>query len=135
LREAVHGAAKDSIDEGSLTFVEIGCAKCHTPTMHTGENDVAALSRKTAHLYSDMLLHDLGPGLADVCGPDAATGEYLTTRLWGLRYRSQYLHDGRTTRVEDAIEAHAGEAADSRDGWRALTADRRAMLLRFLRSL
>ncbi|MGD8276520.1 MAG: di-heme oxidoredictase family protein [Gemmatimonadota bacterium] len=134
-RELAHGAVKDSIDEGSLTFVEIGCAKCHTPTMHTGDNEVAALDRKTAHLYSDMLLHDMGPELADVCGPDAAPAEYLTTRLWGLRYRGQYMHDGRTARIEDAIEAHGGESAASRDAWRALTADRRAMLLRFLRSL
>lgn len=134
-REAAHGAVKDSVDEGSLTFVEIGCAKCHTPTMHTGDNEVAALDRKTAHLYSDMLLHDMGPDLADVCGPDAAPAEYLTTRLWGLRYRAQYMHDGRTTRLEDAIEAHGGESAASRDAWRALTADRRTMLLRFLRSL
>jgi CxxC motif-containing protein (DUF1111 family) len=134
-REMTQGAVDDSIDEGSLTFSEIGCAKCHTPTLRTGDNDVEALNRRTAHLYSDMLLHDMGPELADVCGPDAAPAEYLTTRLWGLRYRSQYLHDGRTTRLEDAIEAHAGESAASRAAWRALSADRRTMLLRFLRSL
>ncbi len=134
-REVAHGAVKDSIDEGSLTFVEIGCAKCHTPTMHTGDNEVAALDRKTAHLYSDMLLHDMGPDLADVCGPDAAPAEYLTTRLWGLRHRARYMHDGRTARLEDAIEAHGGESAASRDAWRALPADRRTVLLRFLRSL
>jgi len=134
-REVVHGAVKDSIDEGGLTFVEIGCARCHTPTMHTGENEVAALDRKTAHLYSDMLLHDMGPDLADVCGPDAAPGEYLTPRLWGLRYRSQYMHDGRATRLEDAITLHGGESSASREAWLALAPERRAMLLRFLRSL
>lgn len=135
VREATTGAANDSIDEGSLTFVEVGCAKCHTPTLHTGENAVAAIDRKTAHLYSDMLLHDMGPALADVCGPDAGTAEYVTTKLWGLRHRSVYMHDGSATSLEAALDAHDGESAASRDAWRALEAGRRAMLLRFLRSL
>lgn len=134
-REVTAGAANDSIDEGSLIFVEVGCAKCHVPTLHTGENPVAALSRKTAHLYSDMLLHDMGPDMADVCGPDAAPAEYMTTRLWGLRYRGQYMHDGRAADVESSIDAHGGEAAASRDAYRTLEPGRREMLLRFLRSL
>lgn len=134
-REVATGAAKDSIDEGGLIFVEVGCAECHTPTLHTGENPVAALSRKTAHLYSDMLLHDMGPEMADVCGPDAAPAEYMTTRLWGLRYRSRFLHDGRATDLPSSIDAHGGESAASRDSYRALQPARRELLLRFLRSL
>lgn len=133
--EAATDAVRDTIEEGATSFTGIGCGKCHTPSLETGAHAVAALSGRTARLYSDMLLHDMGPELADVCGPDAAPAEYMTTRLWGLRHRSQYLHDGRALSLESSIEAHGGEAATSRDAYRALTPARRELLLRFLRSL
>lgn len=133
--EDATGAVRDSIEQGRRIFDEVGCAVCHTPTLETGEHPVAALSRKRVQLYSDMLLHDMGPELADVCGPDASPAEYMTTRLWGLRHRRFFLHDGRAASLEEAINAHGGESTASRDAWRNLDPERRLLLSRFLRSL
>jgi CxxC motif-containing protein (DUF1111 family) len=95
---------------GRLVFNEIGCALCHTPSMTTGKSSTAALSEKPVRLYSDLLLHNMGPGLADniiqgVAGPD----EFRTAPLWGLGQRIFFLHDGRTTDLVVAIEAHASK--------------------------
>jgi CxxC motif-containing protein (DUF1111 family) len=93
---------------GRIVFTEIGCSLCHTPSLTTGRSFSAALSEKPARLYSDLLLHRMGPGLADdiiqgVAGPD----EFRTAPLWGLGQRIFFLHDGRTTDLPEAIEAHA----------------------------
>ena len=133
--EVATGAAADSIEEGRRIFDEVGCARCHTPALRTGDHEVAALARKAARLFSDMLLHDMGPRTTDVCGPDAAPSEYVTAKLWGLRHRARYMHDGSATNLEAAVGAHAGEASASRDAVRTLEPARRARLLRFLRSL
>lgn len=133
--ESASGAVRDSIEEGRRVFEEVGCATCHTPFFETAEHPVAALRRKRVDLYSDLLLHDMGPELADVCGPDAGPAEYVTTKLWGLRYRRLYLHDGRAASLEEAIDAHGGESTASRDAWRNLDPARRLLLNRFLRSL
>jgi CxxC motif-containing protein (DUF1111 family) len=134
-REATSGTSRDSVRSGETLFERIGCATCHVPVMLTAPNDVAALSEQAVPLYSDLLLHDMGPDLADVCGANASPSEYRTARLWGLRYRTLLMHDGRASTPAEAIELHGGEGTDSRTAFAALTSEERAMLLRFLESL
>ncbi len=128
-------ADRDAIARGRALFLQIGCASCHVEELRTATSPVAALSNRTFRPYSDYLLHDLGPGLADVCGVDAAPGELRTAPLWGLRHRTRFLHDGRAQTVEDAIRAHGGEARRALEAHSSLDADARGALARFLASL
>jgi CxxC motif-containing protein (DUF1111 family) len=137
--------ATPSTARGRDVFTEIGCALCHTPSMTTGRSSTAALSEKPVGLYSDLLLHRMGPRLADdiiqgLAGPD----EFRTAPLWGLGQRIFFLHDGRTTDLIEAIEAHASkgnkpyppsEANAVVARYRALGSDKKQDLLNFLRSL
>jgi CxxC motif-containing protein (DUF1111 family) len=121
--------------EGERTFEAIGCASCHVATLTTGASTIAALDRKTYHPYSDFLLHDMG-SLGDGIVMGNATGTELRTEpLWGLRFINRYLHDGRATTLEQAIAAHDGQGRGSRDRFAALTADAKAKVIAFLRSL
>lgn len=98
-----------SISNGKASFSNIGCAMCHTPALQTDNTTVAALARQTAALYSDLALHKMGPGLADnILQGSAAGDEFRTAPLWGLGQRIYFLHDGRTSDLVQAIEAHAG---------------------------
>ncbi len=133
--EITSSALRDSVERGEELFDEIGCASCHTPAMRTGTNDVAAMSQKTANLYSDLLLHDLGEENAGICGPHAEPGEYRTTMLWGLRFKENYMHDGSATTLERSIELHGGEGEASQDAFDELSAEEKAFLLSFLRVL
>ena len=128
-------ATRDTIEQGEALFAQIGCASCHRVEMRTGESATAALSERVFRPYSDLLLHDLGEDLADVCGPDATPGELRTAPLWGLRHRARLLHDGRATDVAGAVAAHGGEATAARDAFQALPEGARLAVIRFLRSL
>jgi CxxC motif-containing protein (DUF1111 family) len=133
---------------GQALFTTIGCAKCHTPSYTTNPmvsvpldfngNSITskALSSQTVTLYSDLLLHDMGPGLADNIPSGQATGsQWKTTPLWGLSLRSSYLHDGRTTNLTTAIKDHGGEASIVIQNFSALSSSDQADLLTFLKSL
>src|SRR5204862_498232 len=86
-----------------------GCALCHTPTLTTGNAAVAALREQPVNLYSDLLVHDMGPGLGDgVSQGQAGPREFRTAPLWGLGQRLFLLHDGRTTDLKEAIRAPTG---------------------------
>jgi CxxC motif-containing protein (DUF1111 family) len=134
-----------SITEGSNAFVNIGCAQCHTPTLTTGNATVAALRNKSANLFSDLALHNMGPGLADDIAQGVARGdEFRTAPLWGLGQRIFFLHDGRTSNLLTAIQAHgsnanavypASEANAVVNSFNALPAARKQDVLNFLRSL
>ena len=124
-----------SVVEGHQIFTSIGCATCHTPVWTTGPNPSPALSEKSFQAYSDFLLHDLGPDLADICAPGAGRSEWRTTPLMGLSLRSVFLHNGRAQRLVDAVELHGGEAAGSRALFRSLSETMRQDLVRFLQSL
>jgi CxxC motif-containing protein (DUF1111 family) len=135
-----------SIARGKQRFVDIGCALCHTPSLTTNANTtVGALSNKTANLYSDVALHNMGPGLADEISQGVAAGdEFRTAPLWGVGQRIFFLHDGRTDDLKDAIRAHrsAGntkfgpsEANKVIDNFDALGDSSTQDLLNFLRSL
>ncbi len=121
---------------GRKVFTEVGCAGCHVPALRTGANPVEALSFKEVKAYSDLLLHDMGPELADICfGPVATRSEFRTEPLMGLRLADHFLHDGRAESIEEAILAHGGEAAAARSAFDALSPEDRQALLEFLRSL
>ena len=111
--------------------------------MKTGVQNVQQLDQVDANLYSDLLLHDMGNGLADFRPDGSADGfEWRTTPLWGLRIvpdfldgNAFYLHDGRATTLEDAIEFHGGEAQAASDAFSALSQDDKDALIAFLESL
>jgi len=100
----------DSIAMGRALFSQIGCGLCHTPSLPTGTSAIPALSGKPANLYSDLILHQMGPGLADgVIEGKAGPDEFRTPPLWGMGQRIFFLHDGRTTDLLEAIQAHASQ--------------------------
>ena len=128
---------------GEILFGQTGCASCHIPTVRTGPNAIPALDQVEAHLYSDLLLHDMGSELADNRADGLANGqEWRTSPLWGLRLapdalggQATYLHDGRATSLDESIRLHGGESAASRDGFNALGESDRTALIAFLESL
>lgn len=128
-------AHRDSVARGGELFERFGCAACHTPSLRTGPNDAAALDRKTVNLYSDLLLHDMGSGLADVCGVAAAPSEVRTEMLMGLQYRNIYLHDGRASDLRDAVLAHGGEAQRARDAFAGAGWAVQEYVVKFLQAL
>jgi CxxC motif-containing protein (DUF1111 family) len=100
-------AETPSISSGRALFDKIGCTLCHTPTLTTGKSSVAALDQKPVNLYSDLLLHAMGPGLADnILQGNARGDEFRTAPLWGLGQRIFFLHDGRTKDLRTAIMTH-----------------------------
>jgi CxxC motif-containing protein (DUF1111 family) len=128
---------------GKQLFVTIGCAKCHTPELKTGNYAISALANKTFHPYTDLLLHDMGSGLNDgYTEGSALTAEWRTPPLWGLGLSKnsqggQYylLHDGRATSIEQAITLHGGEGQGSNTRFQQLPATDRSLLIKFLESL
>ncbi len=128
-----------SIGNGKNLFSSIGCALCHTPTLTTGNATVAALRNQPVNLYSDLLIHDMGVGLADgVSQGQAGPREFRTAPLWGLGQRIFFLHDGRTADLYVAIQAHASQGSEAYGvvaNFNALWATQKQDLLNFLRSL
>jgi CxxC motif-containing protein (DUF1111 family) len=128
---------------GQEIFISIGCAKCHTPTHITGPSSIAALSNVEFHPYTDLLLHDMGPGLDDGYTEGVATtAEWRTPPLWGLglAQNSQggqlyLMHDGRANSIHDAIMMHGGEATQVTHTYEQLTETERQHLIHFLNSL
>ena len=121
--------------QGSEVFRRVGCANCHIPTLTTGDSPIAALRHKQVAAYTDLLLHDMGPDLGDICLGLATPTEFRTEPLMGLHLMSRFLHDGRAKTPEEAIEQHGGEAARSRDLFHALPPGERAALVAFLKTL
>ncbi|HXF06003.1 MAG TPA: di-heme oxidoredictase family protein [Blastocatellia bacterium] len=128
------GPITEAVRRGEQIFTTIGCARCHTPAFQTGDHPIAALSRKTVPLYSDLLLHDVGTGDGIPQG-DAGPTEFRTPPLWGLRMSRPFLHDGSAATIEEAIRRHAGEARRVTERFLMLTPAERADLLAFLESL
>lgn len=128
---------------GKDLFHRAGCARCHRPSMETGTLEgYPELSHQRIWPYSDLLLHDMGAGLADGREDFAASGqEWRTPPLWGLGRtaavsgHTRLLHDGRARSVMEAILWHGGEAEASREHVRQLTREERTALLAFLESL
>lgn len=128
---------------GEALFTEIGCANCHIMEIETGEHPtIPALSNQTIRPFTDLLLHDMGDGLADNAPDFEATGtEWRTPPLWGIGLfetvndHTYYLHDGRARNLEEAILWHDGEAQQARTNFTELSVEDRAALIAFLQSL
>ncbi|MBC85859.1 MAG: thiol oxidoreductase [Bdellovibrionaceae bacterium] len=128
---------------GASIFKKIQCASCHRPQLKTGkQTEIPALSERTFTPYTDLLLHDMGEGLADHRPEAVANGrEWRTAPLWGLGHIQQVnehtrlLHDGRARNIEEAILWHGGEAEFSKSRYIQLSKEQRQSLLFFLGSL
>lgn len=129
--------------QGEQLFTTAQCVKCHTPMLTTSPyHPMAELRNQTIRPFTDLLLHDMGPGLADNMGEGAAAGsEWRTPPLWnigltaGVSGGEAYLHDGRARSLEEAILWHGGEAEASKEAFRTMSAANRAALIKFLKSL
>src|SRR5437867_603558 len=128
-----------SIANGKQKFIDVGCALCHTPSFTTGNSTVAALNNKPVNLFPDLLLHDMGDGLADgVSQGQAGPSEFRTAPLWGLGQRVFFLHDGRTADLERAIREHSSNGSEANSvisNFNNLSEGRKQDILNFLRSL
>lgn len=132
-----------SVQKGAKLFNETGCASCHTPKFQTGTiADRPDLSDQTIWPYTDLLLHDMGPALADGRDEFLADGnEWRTPPLWGIGLsqvvnpQAGFLHDGRARTLEEAILWHGGEALQTAQSYSQMPADDRQALIDFLKSL
>jgi CxxC motif-containing protein (DUF1111 family) len=132
-----------TVKRGEALFISMKCVNCHKQTFTTGV-DVSRpyLSNQVIHPYTDMLVHDMGPGLADN-RPDFLAGgtEWRTAPLWGLGLYTTvnspgyFLHDGRARTITEAIMWHGGEAEQSKTTFSNLSSTDRAAVLKFLQSL
>jgi CxxC motif-containing protein (DUF1111 family) len=128
---------------GQSLFSDAGCESCHTPTLQTTEyHPHAELRSQTVHPYTDLLLHDMGSGLADnLAEGDAAGAEWRTAPLWGIGLTEDvsggeaYLHDGRARSLSEAIRWHGGEAESARQAFEKLSVGDQDAMVTFLRSL
>ncbi|MFI5108305.1 MAG: di-heme oxidoredictase family protein [Terriglobales bacterium] len=139
--------ATASSENGRGTFVRIGCVHCHTPSLTTGAmiasgsstSPSAALSNQTANLFSDLLVHHMGKGLADgITQGGAGPDEFRTAPLWGVGQRVFFLHDGRTTNLVDAIRAHRSRGSEANrviEHFNKLSTKEQQEIIDFLRSL
>ncbi len=132
----------DTVVQGRELFMQANCSACHTPAWETGDHPtIASLSQQTIFPYTDLLLHDMGEGLADNRPDFEATGrEWRTPPLWGLGLietvngHTTLLHDGRARNISEAILWHGGEGEASKQAFVNMTAEERDALIRFLES-
>jgi CxxC motif-containing protein (DUF1111 family) len=136
-----------SSEKGRDLFTKVGCVHCHTPSFTTGAmiasgsatSPSAALSNQTANLFSDLLVHHMGKGLADgITQGGAGPDEFRTAPLWGVGQRVFFLHDGRTSNLVDAIRAHKSHGSEANkviEHFNKLTVQEQQEIIDFLRSL
>jgi CxxC motif-containing protein (DUF1111 family) len=139
--------ATPASEKGRATFTKIGCVHCHTPSLTTGPkiasgsstSPSAALSNQTANLFSDLLAHHMGIGLADgITQGGAGPDEFRSAPLWGVGQRVFFLHDGRTTNLVEAIRAHQSRGSEANrvvEHFNRLSTQEQQDLIDFLRSL
>jgi len=147
LAPPVPAPATPATEKGRATFVKIGCAHCHTPSFTTGKMIAsgsstvpsAALSNQTANLFSDLLVHHMGEGLADgITQGGAGPDEFRTAPLWGVGQRVFFLHDGRANNLVEAIRAHKSRGSEANkvtEYFDKLSTDKQQEIIDFLRSL
>jgi CxxC motif-containing protein (DUF1111 family) len=136
-----------SIVNGRAVFAKTGCSLCHTPSFTTGKaiasgsstSPSAALSNQPVNLYSDLLVHHMGEKLADgITQGGAGPDEFRSAPLWGVGQRIFFLHDGRTTNLVKAIEAHKSRGSEANsviERFNRLSINERQDIINFLRSL
>jgi len=133
------GATPASVQNGQSVFNQIGCNLCHTPVLQSGNSESAALRNQNVPLYSDLIVHNMGAGLADGVSQGTAQGnEWRTAPLWGLGQRLFYLHDGRASDLPTAIGAHSSTGSEANgviNNYNALGSQAKQDLINFLKSL
>jgi CxxC motif-containing protein (DUF1111 family) len=132
------GVTASSITNGKLKFSGVGCATCHTPSMQTGNHDIASLRDQAANLFSDLLVHNMGTLGDGISQGNAGPNEFRTAPLWGLGQRIFFLHDGRTKDLLAAILAHSSAGSEANvviGNFNALSGPEKQDILNFLRSL
>lgn len=139
---ARRGVGEPEVERGEALFHGAGCAGCHVSRWVTGRGAIEEVSGQVIYPYTDLLLHDMGPELADGRPDGLASGsEWRTPPLWGLgllgvvNRHTRLLHDGRARSVEEAILWHGGEGEAARERYKAMSAAERAALLTFMGSL
>lgn len=139
---AKRNADDPQIIKGRQIFTQANCNSCHTPKHITGTHEISPLSNQTIFPFTDLLLHDMGEGLADKRSAFSANGqEWRTPPLWGIGLtqvvnpKATFLHDGRAISLEEAILWHGGEAEASKEIFRTLNKMDREALIAFLKSL
>ncbi len=133
---------QEIFDEGAKIFESINCASCHRPTMTTGKSEkFQSLNNQKIYAYTDLLLHDMGEGLSNgVREKNAQAKEWRTPPLWGIgivekKKGARFLHDGRASSIQEAIEYHGGEAQNAKDKFMQLDNIQKEKLLTFLRGI
>jgi CxxC motif-containing protein (DUF1111 family) len=129
-----------TVATGSAEFISIGCANCHSPTLVTEASGIDnAMNNVTIHPYSDFAVHNIGTGLADVTTQGAAgPQDFRSAPLWGVGQRIFFLHDGRTTSLVTAIQAHSSSGSEATKviaNFDALSVANQQAIVDFLRSL
>jgi len=140
---ARRSVADPTVKKGKELFMQLNCSGCHKPVVQTGVNlQFPQLSNQRIQPYTDLLLHDMGEGLADGYNDYLANGrEWKTIPLWGIGLFEKtngtpyYLHDGRARTIEEAILWHDGEAKKAKDGFMQLSKAERVSVIRFIQSL
>ena len=140
---AMRDFEESEVEHGARLFVKANCSVCHTPRHVTGDSHpIEPLRNQVIFPFTDLLLHDMGEGLADNRPDGLASGtEWRTPPLWGIGLvetvngHTMFLHDGRARNLEEAILWHGGEALESRNLFMEMPKSDRDALLRFLRSL
>ncbi len=132
----------EQVMAGARAFEKAKCTQCHTPKARTGKHSIAALTNQEIQPFTDLLLHDMGEGLADNRPDYEATGlEWRTPPLWGIglvktvNKHTNFLHDGRARNLEEAILWHGGEAEKAKDIFKEMHKEERDALISFLNSL
>jgi CxxC motif-containing protein (DUF1111 family) len=133
----------EGVLHGKQLFITVGCEGCHRQTLTAGYSPVEALSHKQYNPYTDLLLHDMGPGLDDgYTEGTAKSAAWRTPPLWGLGLtpNSQggnyfLMHDGRAHTLDAAIQLHGGEATNSATNFNNLSQPDKDALIKFLKSL
>jgi CxxC motif-containing protein (DUF1111 family) len=132
-----------AVKAGAILFNQINCSGCHRPTIQTGiDISLPQINNQRIHPYTDLLVHDMGTGLADNRPDFLAEGnQWRTSPLWGIGLLDKtngtayYLHDGRARSLEEAILWHDGEAKNAKQQFMQLNSTQRNQVLKFLESL
>ncbi|NQY88918.1 MAG: thiol oxidoreductase [Colwellia sp.] len=129
------------VQKGEQLFHQAGCEGCHKSQVMTGEHEISRLENQLIRPYSDLLLHDMGPGLSGRRDFEATKQEWRTSPLWGIGVtevvngHTNFLHDGRARNIEEAILWHGGEAEVAKQKYMNLTKAERQLLINFINNL
>jgi CxxC motif-containing protein (DUF1111 family) len=120
---------------GEQLFVQIRCTSCHIPVLRTGYSPNGALSGRRIRAYTDLLLHDMGPELADICNGVARPQDFRTQPLMGMQFLDMFMHDGLSETIPEAIQRHGGEGSAARTRFNSLSQSDQAALVAFVSGL